>query len=190
MRRWVGRILVLVLGVAGFFAVLFLLGHWADVGVLRNQERYLVAVADIACPTPPGLEKADFLEQVRYYSHAQPANRLPERFSILEDGLEAKLTRAFAAHPWVEKVEQVALQPPRAVEVKLTFRTPVLAVTVAGQTRAVDGHGILLPKSAPTADLPLYAGRAAPPRGGEGSPWGDPKVEQRARELAKEPRTK
>ena len=187
MRRWLGRILVVALGVGGFFAGLFFLGRWALEG-LRDQERYLVAWSDIDCPAPAGLEVKEFLDQVRYYSQRQAFTQMPERFSILEDGLADKLSQAFAQHPWVEKVDGVTVAPSRQVNVRLSFRRPVLAVRVGKELRAVDRHGVLLPKNAATAVLPVYDGRPQPPQGGEGSPWGDPKVEQRARALADNPR--
>jgi hypothetical protein len=60
----------------------------------------------------------------------------------------------------------------------------VLAVSLAGQLRAVDGKGILLPASAPTEGLPIFQEVAAPPKGPAGTPWGDPAVEAAARAAA------
>lgn len=182
MRRWLIRSLVLVLGVAGFFAGLFFLSRWA-LESLRGEDRYLVNLADIECLAPPGLDRADFLAEVQYGANA-PGLVLPNQFSILERGLERKLKESFAQHPWVKQVDQVTLEPPRHIQVSLTFRRPVLAVPVGGLLRAVDDQGVLLPKKAATAGLPVYQGKAKAPQG-EGKAWGDPLVERQARELGK-----
>jgi hypothetical protein len=83
-------------------------------------------------------------------------------------------------------VDSVEINPPKQIVVKLTYRTPVLAVRLGDRTRVVDGHGILLPSDAPTLDLPLYGGEAKPPREDKaGARWGDPNVEAAARRLRK-----
>ena len=173
--RWAVRSALLLLAVAGFLAGLIALGRWG-LEQLRGHERYLVPVAEIACEPPAGLDRAAFLEQVRFYHPA-----LPERVDLLDEELPQRLKLAFADHPWVEAVDDVAVAPPRQITVRLTYRRPVLAVRWGGELRAVDGHGVLLPKSAPTAGLPVYDGTPAPPRGREGTRWGDPNLEQAAR---------
>ena len=81
----------------------------------------------------------------------------------------------------MEKVE-VEIKPPKQIIVKLTHRTPVLAVKVGTKVRAVDANGVLLPTNAPTLGLPVYEGDAAPPREDKaGTHWGDPNVEAAAR---------
>ena len=69
-----------------------------------------------------------------------------------------------------------------AARIALTYRTPVLAVPVAGAVRAVDRHGVLLPKSARTEGLPVFKEKAAPPTGPAGTRWGDEAVERAAAE--------
>lgn len=177
MRRFMLRGAVLALGVAGFFAGLFFLGRWA-LDELRGQDRYAIALVDIDCPAPPGMTVAEFLDEVHY------DGRLPERFSVLEEGLSEKLAAAFRMHPWVSDVDEVAIHPPRHVQVRLTFRRPVLAIKLGEQVRVVDGEGILLPKQASAEGLPVFAGNAKGPQGTAGSKWGDPEVERRARESA------
>jgi hypothetical protein len=142
---------------------------------LRPQERYAISFLDIDCPAPPNLQRIDFLSEVQYESS------LPSQLHVLDLDLPARLTAAFARHPWVEQVEEIDLAPPSHVKVRLRFRKPVLAVPQGEEVRAVDRQGILLPKTAGTAGLPVYRGTAHPYKGPPGKPWGDPDVEEAAR---------
>jgi hypothetical protein len=164
---------------------------------LRGLDRYAIRFTDIDCAPPPGASREDFLGEVQYVSS------MPDRLHVLDADLPARLSDAFARHPWVEQVERVEIVPPRNVRVRLVYRTPVLAVPVpesaachcdwidlrgsTGQKqrsqrgRAVDGRGILLPPKAVSADLPVLYGKVAPPAGPAGTPWGDPGVEAAAR---------
>lgn len=157
---------VLTLGVAA--ALLFGLSRLGD-EARRNigpRDRYAVRFADVRCDAPPGMSRETFLAEVRYNADAAPT------FQSIAPDLAPTLTAAFAAHPWVESVDGVTVEPPAAVSVALTFRTPVLAVAFGGATRAVDAKGVLLPASAPTADLPLLLTSVAAP-GKPGQPWPD-----------------
>jgi hypothetical protein len=176
MGRWLWRSIALVVVVAACVAGVIWLGQWA-LEQIRTQDRYLVPFADIDCDAPEGMQRGDFLIEVEYSS------RLPERLNVLDEDLPAQLEKGFAHHPWVEKVQGVTVAPPRHVAVRLLFRTPVLAVRTGDELRAVDGDGILLPKSASTSGLPIYAGDAHPPRGPAGTYWGDSDVERAARKL-------
>ncbi|MFO0964724.1 MAG: hypothetical protein U0793_03930 [Gemmataceae bacterium] len=171
MRRALIQIGLALTAVAGLVALLFWL-HPALLERLRGQDRFRLPLRDVQCPTPPGLTRGEFLDQTQYYAS------LPESLELLEDGLEEKLKEAFAKHPWVERVDAVRVLP-RTVEVGLTFRRPVLAVKSPAGIRAVDPAGVLLPRNAVTEGLPLIDGEA--PRGPEGAPWGDPRVEKAAR---------
>jgi hypothetical protein len=174
LRRWLLQILVLLVVVGLTFGGLLWLGAFAREQI-RGRERYQVVLIEIECVPPPGLKREEFLEEVAYHA------RLPERFSILEEGLTDKLTAAFAKHPWVAKVERVELTPPRRVGVVLTYRRPVLAVLPPDHAvRAVDEQGVVLPKTAATADL-LMLCRSPAPTGPAGQPWGDPTVAAAAR---------
>ncbi len=175
--RWLLQVAALLLAVAGLLAGLILLGRWG-LEQLRPSERYLLPLADLQCTPPPGLTRADFLDEVRYYAN------LPERLPLLDEDLPARLRAAFALHPWVARVEDITITPPRQVRVELVYRTPVLAVRWHGTLRAVDGTGVLLPARAPTRGLPVYDGQPRPPQGPEGTPWGDPDLEQEARRIA------
>lgn len=167
----------LLLAVAGFLGAVIVLGRWG-LEQVRGRERYLVPMAEVECAPPPGLSRQEFLDEVQYLAE------LPARLPLLDEALPARLEAAFARHPWVERVEAVTVTPPRHITVQLSYRRPVLAVPLGGVLRAVDGAGVLLPKSAPTADLPRYEGTPAPPRGGAGTAWGDADVERHARALA------
>jgi hypothetical protein len=135
------------------------------------RDRYAVKFADIRCTPPPGMTRETFLTEVLYASNVAPT------IQVLDPELSAKLTAAFAAHPWVASVDAVTVEPPDTVTVKLTYRTPVLAVATEGGKRSVDAKGILLPTSAPTADLPeLLNGPALPPNATAGKPWPDATV--------------
>lgn len=171
----VARTLLPLAGAALLVAVVCLLGKLAWES-LAHLDRYQISFNQIDCPAPPGLERTAFLDEVQYLS------AMPERINVLEEGLVSRLAGAFRQHPWVEKVERVEIESPQRVLVRLTFRRPVLAVSVPGiGLRAVDREGVLLPSTARTEGLPVYSGTAAPPVGPAGTRWGDAGVETAAR---------
>lgn len=148
---------------------------------LRDSDRYVMPFTDIECSPPPPQDHDEFLLEVRY------RNELPEQLHLLDEDLASRLAAAFSRHPWVAKVEQVKIEPPRQVLVRLTYRTPVLAVRQGEQVRAVDRHGVLLPLTANTDGLPAFPGHAKPPTGSAGTPWGDAAVAEAARNAAARP---
>jgi hypothetical protein len=174
-RRCLLQGLTLFLLVAALLGGLVFLGKWS-LEQIRGQERYAVPFADIDCTPPQGMERGEFLGEVQYYA------RLPDRIDLLDNELSEKLAAAFARHPWVEKVDGILLVPPRHVEVRLVLRRAVLAVPTRNGLIAVDRHGVCLPKSAATEGLPVFEEEARPPQGPAGTKWGDPKVEERARQ--------
>ena len=105
-RRWLFKVLVLLLLVVGAVGGLIYLGQWA-LEEIRHQDRYNVPFADIDCTPPPGLTRGEFLDEVVYLS------RPKDPLKLLDEDLPRKLTAAFAKHPWVEKVDGVSVQPPR-----------------------------------------------------------------------------
>jgi hypothetical protein len=171
--RWLLRSLALLAAVTAFVGGLIWLSHWSLVHV--DPARYLVPLADLDCNVPDGMERAEFLGQIHYH------NPQLESLSVVDADLPAQLAQAFERHPWVEKVDSVSVTAPRNIAVRLTFRVPVLAVPWDGEIRAVDGHGILLPKNAPTRGLPVYDGTPRRPRGPPGTHWGDSDLESAAR---------
>ncbi len=161
-------ILAVLLTLGGAAALLFGLSRLGD-EARRNigpRDRYAVRFADIRCDAPPGTTRETFLIEVRYDANAAAT------LQALDPDLASKLTAAFGAHPWVASVDAVTVDPPDVVGVKLTFRTPVLAVPTREGTRAVDAKGVLLPTSAPTAGLSELLNAVAAP-GKPGQPWPD-----------------
>jgi hypothetical protein len=173
MRAGILRGLALALLLAGVIG----LGYWARER-LRGHERYLFRFAEIDCPTPDRMDHGAFLDEVQY------AAQMPDTLDLLDEGLSGRLAAAFHKHPWVEEVLGVEIKP-GAIRVQLRFRRPVLAVRVGKDLRAVDRHGVLLPKSASTDSLPQFPGHAHSPVGPVGKPWGDPAVEAMARSIGR-----
>jgi hypothetical protein len=144
---------------------------------LGPRDRYAARFADVECDAPPGLDRPTFLAEVRY------AASFPESFQLLDPKLPDRLAAAFAAHPWVESMTGVDVEPPARVRVRLRFRSPVLAVTTdGGQVRLVDAAGVLLPATAPPAGLPELVNPVPPPETPAGRVWADDTV-RRAAEL-------
>jgi hypothetical protein len=90
-------------------------GRWG-LEQIRGSDRYLVAFADIQCDPPPGLTKADFLDEVQYLS------RLPKTLSLVDEKLQPQLREGFALHPWVAKVDDVEINPPKQIVIRMTYR--------------------------------------------------------------------
>ena len=155
MRKSVLQIVVPIAVAVALLLVLIALGRAAR-DRLRSEDRYFVALADIDCPTPPGLERGEFLGEVQYLSH------LPDRLPTLDDDLPSRLSAAFALHPWVEKVDEAVVTPGR-VRIRLTFRTPTLVVPQSDGPRVVDGRGVLLPAGASTKGLLVLLGKVPAP---------------------------
>ena len=158
-------------------AAVFLVG-WLASQALRGQDRYRVAFTDIECTPPPHLTREAFLDEVQYFAG------LPDAVCVLDDGLPARLSAAFAKHPWVEQVQAVEVVAPRRVRVRLAYRAAALRVRVGQAERPVDANGVRLPAAALDAALPLLDGDVRPPAGQEGQPWGDDRVQAAARTAA------
>jgi hypothetical protein len=181
------RLLVVGLTLAVIGGVVFgiaWLGDAARRGI-GPRDRYLARFADIECNTPPGFDRVTFLSEVRYISN------FPESFHSLDPELNAKLTAAFTAHPWVAALEGVSVNTEGHITVKLKFRVPVLAVkTDAGNKRVVDASAVLLPLEASSEGLPELLSVLPSPSTPAGKPWASDVV-KRATELAEahHPRT-
>jgi hypothetical protein len=171
---WLWRGLLLLAGVLLFLGGLLYLGHLA-LDHLRQEDAYQVRFTSIDCQPPPGMSRVDFLDEVQYLAE------LPATLPALDEDLPRRLAEAFACHPWVEKVEQVQIDAPNRARIKLHYRRAVLAVRWNNQLRAVDSNGILLPATASTQGLPIFPGKAQPPRGPAGTLWDDPAVMAAAR---------
>ena len=176
---WIAAKALVALGiVAAVVAGVALLGRRAGEQV-AGRDRYAVKVSDIACDPPPGRDRVTFLAEVRYLAN------LPETVQAVDPKLKETLAAAFARHPWVVGVTGVDVTPDATIRVGLRFRTPVLAVRVAGdpEPRLVDATGVLLPPGADPAGLPVLTPAVAPPKTPAGDVWADPTV-TRAAELA------
>jgi hypothetical protein len=173
-KRWVFKSTLLLVLVVTFLGGVIGAGRWG-LEQLRGRARYDVKFSDLDCEPPVGMERREFLTEVR------AAAKLPEKIHLLDDEIETTLRDGFSKHPWVEKIEAVQITPPNHIFVSLRHRTPVLAVKVGNTLHAVDRHGILLPGNAPTLGLPVYVGVAPAPKGPPGTRWGDPNVEAAAR---------
>src|SRR5438876_11648123 len=80
--------------VAFVYCAVVWLGQQANEAIV-DRPRYLVRFDDIACPTPPGLDRSTFLAEVRYLANP------PAEFSSADPAIPRKLAEAFARHPWV-----------------------------------------------------------------------------------------
>lgn len=172
-RRWPRRVAAAAITLAvaaGSVAAVRWLGDEATARI-AGRDRYAVPLADIHFDPPPGTDRDTFLAEVRY------AGQPPDLVHPLDPADRGRLAAAFAAHPWVEAVEGVTVEPPAAVRVKLRFRTPVLAVRSAdGKTRLVDADGVLLPGSTVPAGVAELTTPVPAPPTAAGQVWGDETV--------------
>jgi hypothetical protein len=144
---------------------------------LQSSDRFKLPFDQIECPSPPGVDRATFLSDVRYYGE------FPKVVSVLDDSLRDRLADAFAQHPWVEKVGAVEVGPSRQIRAELTFRTPVIAIEYFNPgpvTRVVDGSGVLLPLAASAQLLPHLTGERIQNPPAAGQLWGSSQVEAAA----------
>jgi len=172
---WIGVKAFLTLALLfGLVGGLIWLGGQAGPAV-ATRDRYTVAVSDLRCDVPPGTDRATFLGEVRYLS------RLPESVQSVDPNLSQTLSAAFAKHPWVAAVTGVTTNPDGTVSVGLTFRKPVVLVTVRGSApRLVDAAGVLLPAAPTPPGVAVLAGEWIAPTVPAGTVWLDPTVTRAA----------
>ncbi len=177
---WIGVKAVLTLALLfGLVGGLVWLGGQAGQSI-SGRDRYTIAFTDVRCDVPPGMDRATFLGEVRYLGN------LPEKIQSVDSQLSATLSAAFAKHPWVIAVNGVTVAPDGTVAVGLSFRHPVLVVSLLGSNpRLVDGAGVLLPLASTPTGTAVLAGEWIPPTVPAGAVWPDPSV-KRAAELAVE----
>jgi hypothetical protein len=147
--------------------------RWLDARIrddLGHSGEYRIAFHDIQCEPPAGMSREDFLAEVQYLSNT------PAQLNPLDGSLAKSLFEAFVLHPWVDEVQRIEVLPDRRVRVQLRHRVPVLAVNVGDEIRAVDRNGVRLPRSASTQGLAVFVGEVKPPRGPEGTLWGDDRL--------------
>jgi hypothetical protein len=180
VRTVIGLILVLAV-----FVGLGLLGwHFTEDRIRHKQEYFLSADKIVIVPPPPDWIPDRFVEDVLRSAG------LSQSGSLLDKSLPQKLTEAFVADPWVERVESVVPRYPSGAEVKLSYRMPVALVAIPQRGMfPVDRNGIVLPSTylSNTVDRRsehfLIQGIQSMPLGSVGTPWGDPMV-QTAAQLA------
>ena len=149
---------------------------WLASQALRGQERYQIAFGDIDCTPPPHLSR-DFPG-----GGAVLRPDLPDAVCVLDDGLPARLSAAFAKHPWVEQVESVEIVAPNRVRVRLIYRTAVLRVQ--GEMGRSMRTACVCRRRRVDESRPALHGDVPPPAGQEGQPWGDERVQGAARTAA------
>jgi hypothetical protein len=172
------RLLVVALTIAALGGLIWgitLLGDAARRG-LGPRDRYTARFADIDCESPPGLDRAGFLSEVRYVSN------FPESFQSLDPELQGKLAAAFSAHPWVAGFDGASVDTDGKVAVKLRFRVPTLAVQTGEGVRIVDAAGVLLPSATADERLPELVTAVPPPDTPAGQRWAN-EIVKRAIEL-------
>ncbi|MCE9532159.1 MAG: hypothetical protein K8T89_13705 [Planctomycetes bacterium] len=96
--------------VAGVLAV----GSWLRDGPARERSKF--SISEVECDPPAGQTREAFLGQVHYYG------QLPEKLSTLDADMPDRLRTAFGRHPKVERVGNVAINPPNRVRVEIYYR--------------------------------------------------------------------
>jgi hypothetical protein len=142
---------------------------------LSSRPEYRIDWTSVMVTTPPRGVPARLVDEVR--THAQ----LPEELPLLQPGLAKQLATAFAAHPWIERVNHVEVKRQRRIEVDLTYRRAALVVETSRGFYPVDAHGVLLPPADFAPDdvnkLPVCRNVKTLPQGSAGEQWGDVVVE-------------
>lgn len=174
------RLIPAVVAVGGVFAGLHFAGQRAGAEVAA-RERYAVPVTELRVNTPPQLDTAKFLAEVRLLGN------LPESVQSVDPNLPARLPEAFRKHPWVDDVAAVAVDPDGGVRVDLRFRAPVLVVRWNGTPRAVAADGVLLPVGADTAGLPVLTNERTVRDAADGQPWPEAEVKRAAELVTRHP---
>jgi hypothetical protein len=171
-RTLIGLILVITI-----FAGLGFLGWYFVKEKIRSQQEYILSANNIVVTPTPDWVPDQFVEDVLRSSGQS-------RTSLLDKTLPQKLTEAFSAYPWVERVEQVVPRYPSGAEVKIIYRVPVALVEIPQRgTVPVDRYGVVLPSeyiSESTVDRRdqhlIVQDIQSMPLGSVGTPWGDPMV--------------
>jgi hypothetical protein len=173
-RRWLVEVLLpLALGAALLGGVV-VLGRYLT-SRMEDAGEATIAFADIECDAPPGMTRADFLDQAQYLAG------LPDRLAATAPATRHRIFDALALHPWVARVRRVEFPVTGEARADLEFRRPALAVP---PDRVVDGEGILLPAGAGADGLPRLRGKVRAPGARAGQVWDDPAVVAAARVAA------
>jgi hypothetical protein len=124
----------------------------------------------VITPQPPWIHSEIKAEVIRDASFDGP-------LSILDSELTVRMATAFAAHPWVARVERVSKRYPSGLEIVLAYRKPVAMVEVQDGALPVDVEGVVLPTAdfSPTEaeQYPRIGEILTTPSGAVGARWGD-----------------
>ena len=172
-QRWMIMGAVIVSLVAGTCYLV-----WQEVGphVLASGQYQVEPDQIRVAPTPPPWVRSDIKSDVIRQA------RLDGPLSIVDRDLTVRIAAAFAAHPWVARVDRVSKQFPSGLDVVLSYRKPAAMVEVQDGAGGlpVDAGGVLLPTkdfSAQDADeYPRIGEIHSKPLGPLGAAWGDPCV--------------
>lgn len=168
VTRWVGQLGLPLLAAVALFVGVLATGRFLA-PLLRGTNAYTLSLENCEWDLPEGLSQDEFLQEVQYLAG------LPDHLDLQDKAWSRELASAIARHPLVEKVEEIRLGTANTARIRLRFRQPVLRVE--GLERAVDSHGILLPRSAWRPDLPLLTTPVTPPSNPPGEVWPDVRVE-------------
>lgn len=167
-------------GVGSFVVVALLLGGgvwtiWQNVReTVVSRADYQIGLADIELTPLPAWIRSDLKAEALRNASLDPP--LP----LLDEQLPARLERAFAMHPWIEKVQAVRIGYPAKVQIDVAYRRPVVMVEVASGLMPLDATGILLPTvdftPLDTRKYPRLAGIDGAPLAPAGAVWNDPIV--------------
>lgn len=169
-RSWYRPQILLLLAIFGAVAVLhpYVRDWLPDPGASPD---YQFTAREMHVTPPNRWVPRDLVEQV-----VRRAG-LPDQFSLLDDGLVAKLAAAFEAHPWVSRVVQVRASRETGIVVDLEYRVPVMMVDTIRGAYPVDVAGVLLPPAdfsdSEAARFPHLQNVKSNPAGPAGVAWGD-----------------
>jgi len=172
-RTLIGLILVLALFAGGGT-----IGWYFVKDKIRSKQEYRLSADKVIVSPPPNWVPEQFVEDVLRSAG------LNQTDFLLDKTLPQKLAEAFAAYPWIERVEQVVLRYPSGADVELVYRVPVALVEIPQRrVMPVDKNGIVLPPEyLAKADSDwknkhwFVQGIQSMPLGSFGTPWGDPLV--------------
>jgi hypothetical protein len=148
---------------------------WRQVsGHVLAGKQYQVEPAGIAItPAPPWIRSDIKSEVIREASFDGP-------LSLLDARLTLRVAGAFAAHPWIARVERVSKSFPSGLEVVVSYRRPVAMVEVPDGALPVDVEGVVLPtvdfKPGEADRYPRIGEIHTQPAGLVGARWGDDAV--------------
>lgn len=178
---WVGFGFIIILSFVSCGLLIHFLAkaNYSFNRLIVSRHTSLMLFANINCPSPVALSKAEFLDEVRYLGN------LKEELDLLEDGILGRVFSAFQLHPWVLKVVDVQRGGPNNLKVILEFRNPALVVPISSikdqsealdKFRVVDIDGFILPKNAMQVGLPVLATPLPIPVDKAGFQWKNDRV--------------